>query len=138
MNRQRLLPIIAFATSAVVSAVLFYRFPDYDISLLGIGNHRYFAFHSAAIPVLFLVFLHSRRPLTALTWILMSVACGAGSALGVHLLIDAFQKKAVIFPIIGSLVDGTFVDDRLWLLANSLVCLVSSYIFWGRVKGAWK
>lgn len=39
---------------------------------------------------------------------------------GVHLMIDVFQPKAVIFPFIGSLVSGTLVDDNIWLIGNSL------------------
>lgn len=39
---------------------------------------------------------------------------------GVHLMIDVFQPKAVIFPFIGSLVNGTLVDDNIWLMGNSL------------------
>ena len=39
---------------------------------------------------------------------------------GVHLAIDVSQPKAVIFPLFGSLVDGTLIDDRIWLLGNSL------------------
>jgi hypothetical protein len=39
---------------------------------------------------------------------------------GCHLLLDVFQPKAVIFPFFGSLVEGTLVDDNLWLLGNAL------------------
>jgi len=51
----------------------------------------------------------------------------AGAALGsfalgvgVHLLVDCMQPKSVQFPFFGSLVDGTFVDDGIWLLGNSV------------------
>ena len=41
-------------------------------------------------------------------------------AIGCHLTVDAFQTKAVLFPEIGSLVEGTLVDDNIWLLSNAL------------------
>ena len=33
-----------------------------------------------------------------------------------------FQPKSVIFPGIGSLIDGTLVDDNIWLFGNALYC----------------
>jgi hypothetical protein len=38
---------------------------------------------------------------------------GFSLGLGFHLLEDTFQTKAVMFPVINSLVDGTSLDDRL-------------------------
>ena len=106
-------------------------FPDKDISLLGIGSHRYFLFHSA-IGVFVLKKLYDRYLLCDRDHpdLLTRVASKVGGAflgcaavgMGVHLLIDVFQPKTVIFPFIGSLVNGTLVDDRLWLLGNSLWC----------------
>jgi len=104
--------------------------PDLDISTLGIGNHRFFLFHSA-IGLAVLQYLYrnwtaslgeeenkwSRRVPKKISGALLgSVALGVG----VHLAIDVFQPKAVIFPIFGSLIDGTLVDDNIWLLGNSL------------------
>ncbi|MBS3938991.1 MAG: hypothetical protein KGZ50_10535 [Peptococcaceae bacterium] len=104
-------------------------FPDLDINLLGIGRHRFFLFHSALGLVIlrkfYLNWLDSQEHPEA--WsnrvrqkiseaILGSFAIGVGA----HLLTDVFQPKAVIFPIFGSLVNGTLVDDNIWLLGNSL------------------
>ena len=138
MRRNRLIPLVAFASCAGVACFLFYRFPDYDIRILGAGYQRYFAFRSAAVPLLFLIFLHGKRSLTELSFILMSVALGAGLAFGFHLLIDSFEYEDVIFPLVGSLIDGTFVDDRLWLIGNSVVSFVSAYVFYFRLRKAWK
>ena len=34
----------------IAGVVIFFKFPDLDISLLGIGKHRHFLFHSAFFP----------------------------------------------------------------------------------------
>lgn len=106
-------------------------FPDKDISLLGIGNHRYFLFHSAiGVYVLkkfydwYLTEITGREDLTArVTRKVFGTLVGASAVgVGIHLMIDVFQPKSVVFPFFGSLVNGTLVDDRLWLLGNSLWC----------------
>ncbi|OPZ61563.1 MAG: hypothetical protein BWY85_02372 [Firmicutes bacterium ADurb.Bin506] len=52
---------------------------------------------------------------------LTGAALGAyAMGVGVHLAMDVFQPKSVVFPFFGSLVDGTLVDDNIWLLGNSL------------------
>jgi len=115
--------------------------PDLDISLVGIGAHRFFLFHSGLVvwglEQLYLRYYrqmeldassgssmaayrsHARR-------VLMKVAGGllgaAAIGVGIHLVIDVFQPRAVIFPVIGSLLDGTLVDDNIWLLGNALWC----------------
>lgn len=120
--------------------------PDLDISLVGIGAHRFFLFHSGLVvwgleqlylryyrqmeldapsgppmagPPMAAYRNHARR-------VLMKVAGGllgaAAIGVGIHLVIDVFQPKAVIFPVIGSLLDGTLVDDNIWLLGNALWC----------------
>lgn len=104
-------------------------FPDLDIPLLGIGYHRFFLFHSALGLVALRYFYRQWVEKQAYPdqWtsrvkkklggaLLGSFAVGVG----VHLAIDVFQPKAVIFPFIGSLVDGTLVDDNIWLIGNSL------------------
>lgn len=103
--------------------------PDLDISLLGIGNHRFFLFHSALGLVALRYFYnkwvesHSDRTgvLRRFGEKVAGFALGTyAMGVGVHLMIDVFQPKAVIFPFIGSLVNGTLVDDNIWLMGNSL------------------
>lgn len=103
--------------------------PDLDIRVLGIGAHRYFLFHSA-ISLWAFKWLYDRYCETS--WSGQGLAArtarkvagvalaGAAVGVGVHLLTDSFDPKAIIFPFFGSLVDGTLVDDRIWLLANSV------------------
>lgn len=103
--------------------------PDADIRLLGIGNHRFFLFHSALTLWAF-KWLYDRYcetslagedPVRRLTRKAAGVALAGGAVgVGVHLLVDVFEPKAVIFPFFGSLVDGTLVDDRVWLLGHSV------------------
>lgn len=116
-----------------------YQFPDLDIAHLGIGAHRYFLYHSG-IGVWVLKKLHQ----AAMAYVgessgslgdlvvrkILGVALGGVAfGVGVHLLLDTLDPKAVIFPFFGSLVDATLVDDRVWLLANALWCFQMSKDF---------
>jgi hypothetical protein len=104
-------------------------FPDRDIRLLGIGSHRYFLFHSALGLVALRHFYRDwmEKQADPQRWSSRVKRKVAGAALGsfaagvgVHLAVDVFQPKAVLFPFIGSLADGTMVDDNVWLIGNSL------------------
>jgi hypothetical protein len=104
-------------------------FPDLDISLLGIGYHRFFLFHSALGLVGLRYFYRQwlEKQMEPDRWanrvkrkISGALLGGFAVGVGVHLAIDVFQPKAVVFPFFGSLVDGTLVDDDIWLIANSL------------------
>ena len=107
------------------------KFPDLDIKILGIGMHRFFLFHSAFFPLVFYMTARLILKPTGIPGLILSGFCAAFAAgTGIHLLTDVFQSKAVIFPFIGSLVDGTSLDDRLWLLGNALACLVFSFILY--------
>lgn len=111
--------------------------PDADISLLGIGNHRFFLFHSAiGLEILKRLYnkWNSNAPCeepdqSALTMKkIMGVLLGGYAAgVGIHLALDAVSPKAVIFPFIGSLIDGTLIDDDIWLAANSAWAFSISY-----------
>lgn len=103
--------------------------PDLDISLLGIGYHRYFLFHSAiglaVLRYFYRQWLQGQQCPAGPLGRAANKAAGAALAglsmgVGLHLMIDVFQPKAVIFPFFGSLVDGTLVDDNIWLMGNSL------------------
>ena len=103
--------------------------PDWDITTLGIGYHRYFLFHSA-IGLAVLRHFHqkwheslqqnsswnSRAKRKVIGALLGATAAGVG----IHLLVDVFQPKSIVFPFFGSLIEGTLVDDDIWLLGNSL------------------
>lgn len=108
--------------------LLFRGFPDRDIALLGIQYHRYFAFHSALVPLaLYWLLVRIRRPLWLLS-LFAGVVAGAGLAFGVHLLVDVFQPKSVVFPLVGTPVRDTLLDDRLWFLVNALASATVSVL----------
>jgi hypothetical protein len=104
-------------------------FPDLDITLLGVGYHRFFLFHSAlglvGLRYFYKQWLEKQaepdrwasRVKRKVTGALLG---GFATGVGVHLAIDVFQPKSVVFPFFGSLVDGTLIDDDIWLIANSL------------------
>lgn len=105
------------------------KFPDRDISLLGIGRHRFFLFHSALGLVALRYFYrqwiekqnHPDQWVQRVKWKVTGALLGSFAVgVGVHLAIDVFQPKSVVFPFFGSLVDGTLIDDDIWLIANSL------------------
>ena len=104
--------------------------PDWDITTLGIGYHRYFLFHSA-FGLALLRHFHRQWQVRMegrdngwsgrVKQKVVGALLGAGAAgVGIHLLVDVFQPKSIVFPFFGSLVEGTLVDDNLWLLGNSL------------------
>jgi hypothetical protein len=106
-------------------------FPDIDILLLGIGGHRNFLTHSAAGPAVgswlaAWVEQHAcvHRAIEYLSPLAGGFSVGFSVGVGSHLMIDGtFQgSKAVLFPLIGSLVGGTLLDDDIWLLANAAGC----------------
>ena len=53
------------------------------------------------------------RYVSVVGFLATTFAIGYLVGVGVHLVTDLFQTKTVMFPFIGSLVDGTSVDDRL-------------------------
>jgi hypothetical protein len=116
-----LVPVGLFGLSEGLTA------PDIDISLLGIGKHRYFLFHSAIGLAILRYFYHRwtqgnhKGLLERFGQKITGVALGGYAfGVGIHLALDVVQPKSVVFPFFGSLVDGTLVDDRIWLLGNSV------------------
>ena len=124
---------ILFLLAAAAGAALCFKFPDLDIPLLGIRNHRYFLFHSAILPALLWLAVRSRvsRRLGVL-WAGTAAAFALG--VGAHLVTDTFQTTRVVFPFVGNLVRGTSLDDRLWEGANAAAC---GALAW-RTHGAWR
>lgn len=121
-------------TSVIIPAGLWglsngFSSPDLDITTLGIGNHRFFLFHSALGLVVLRMFyknwLYSQSDpdkfFSRVSRKISGVALGS-FAMGVslHLAVDVFQPKSIVFPFFGSLINGTLVDDNIWLLGNSL------------------
>jgi len=125
--------LLSFA-AALVGIFAFISFPDLDIRILGIGAHRNFLFHSVAIVLILHLFMMKKDSSKSHWLILNSILVGIGIGMGIHLAIDVFQRKAVLFPFVGSLVDGTSLDDRLWLGANSLGSFLISYWTFLRCK----
>jgi len=106
-----------------------FNFPDTDITLLGIGNHRFFMFHSAFAPLilrkLYNLWIEKQNNshdfLSRVSNKVAGMALGTYAiGVGIHLTVDVFQPKTIVFPFFGSLVSGTLIDDNLWLLGNSL------------------
>lgn len=131
----------AFAASSVVGA----ETPDKDITALGIGSHRNFFFHSAAIALgvklacrLMLRVASRAEKLVkkgsddheALVFIatnLKAISFGYAVGTATHLVKDATfdGSKAVTGPWGGTLLDGTIVDDDAWLLLNGFVAIMA-------------
>jgi hypothetical protein len=117
---------ILAAIGAGIGIALFFRFPDLDITLLGIGAHRNFLFHSFALVAALFLAVRKLDARKGVNLFLKGVVAGCGIGIGLHLFADVFQSHPVKFPFVGSLVDGTSVDDRLWLGANSIGSLLLS------------
>ncbi len=122
MNRA-----IALLVGATIFAFITFRFPDLDIKLLGIGKHRYFLFHSAIVPLAIVWLYRKMMHVSVIGFIAVTFAVGFLTGVGIHLVTDVFQTTRIIFPFIGSLIDGTSVDDRLWEGGNALICFGSAW-----------
>jgi VIT1/CCC1 family predicted Fe2+/Mn2+ transporter len=119
--------IVFYLVGSALIAIPFFFFPDADISILGIKYHRFFLFHSAIVPfVLYFLLAGIRRGLPAKIAALFL----SGFALGVsaHLLTDVVPRKAVNFLVAGTLVPGTYADDRLWIIGNMLLGFLLVYL----------
>jgi hypothetical protein len=111
-------------------------FPDLDITLLGIGGHRNWFFHSSlttvglylAIDKLIAYFGNNYDEHNFGAKLIKNIGAPlvAGFAVGnaLHLFADGLGAKDVVgFPL-GSLFGGGFFVDRLWLFANGAICLI--------------
>ena len=125
---------IIIAIGVVIGVSLFLKFPDLDIRLLGIGAHRNFLFHSCSMVVVLYFIIRKMNPSKSYVGFLHGVVVGCGIGIGIHLLLDFFQSHPVKYPIIGSLVDGTSLDDRLWLGLNSAVSFLVSLGIYRRLR----
>ena len=124
---KRGLIALGLLVGATIFAILTFKFPDLDIRLLGIGKHRYFLFHSAIVPLLALWTSQKLRHISIVSYLATIFAVGFLVGVGIHLLTDVFQTAPVKFPFIGSLVDGTSVDDRLWEGGNAHICFSAAW-----------
>jgi uncharacterized protein len=123
MKLPTLVKILLLFFFSIIGFSLSIRFPDLDIAIFGIGMHRFFLFHSALIPILLIIIFKIIFTLDSTITLIVSGFLGSFTAgIGVHLFTDLFQAKAIMFPFIGSLIDGTSLDDRIWLIVNTLVC----------------
>ena len=124
---KRGIALVFLLAEATIFAVLTFRFPDLDIRLLGIGKHRNFIFHSAIVPLIALWASMKLRHISIIGYLTAFFAIGFLVGVGMHLVTDVFQYKAVMFPFIGSLIDDTSIDDRLWEGGNALICFGSAW-----------
>lgn len=127
---RRILAIVG----AAIGFALFIRFPDLDIRLLGIGAHRNFLFHSLLLVAILFLLVRGLDARKGLAVFVMSIVAGCGLGVGAHLFADVFQSHPVKFPFVGSLVDGTSIDDRLWLGLNALGSALFSFAIFKKVK----
>lgn len=113
-----------FIALIVLTAVAGYFFPDMDIRLLGIKNHRYWLFHSALIPFVIFAIVNRVKTGSIIGKSLYGLCIAFTLGVGVHLFQDCFEKKSIVFPIVKSLILNTYLDDILWLIANTIIAFV--------------
>ena len=111
----------------VAGAAAFAGFPDIDIKILGIGWHRFFLTHSVFIPfVLYLLYRMTYLRYKVRSF-LGGVVTGSAAATGIHLITDVIPRKPVRFLFFGNLWYGSYLDDRLWIIVNALLCIWIAY-----------
>ncbi len=86
--------------------------PDIDTGLLGLGGHHSLLFHSCVSYWILAVILKGRGQRAR--YVLIAYGIGLCS----HLFIDAFDQAAIRW------LPGGLFFDRMWLLGNSLLCLI--------------
>jgi len=101
-----------FVLVAIIPTYIGTVFPDLDITVLGIGGHRNPLFHSC------LTYWVLAGALLGKGTEMRYITIGYGLGLSSHLFIDAFDRAAIRW-----LPGGHFID-QIWLVGNSLLCLV--------------
>ncbi len=136
LEQRMLIELGIIVPASLISLYHGFLVPDLDIPLLGIGWHRHFLFHSALAAYAsrkfyeyYITFVAEKANTTAKK-VLGAVLAAGAVGIGVHLLADGSfglldGEKSVVFGLpgitkINTAVTGTFVDDNLWLLGNSL------------------
>lgn len=132
----------AYFATICGSTYLGNEIPDKDIKLMGIGSHRNAFFHSSlsAAAIRLCIKLVSRTistleeeeliedssALREVKKCLVLAQGGVALGVGAHLIVDGGIQngKAVIFGDMGSLVNGTLMDDNAWLLINGFVSIL--------------
>ncbi len=128
--------VAMYLSSFAAGAYIGNSLPDKDITYLGIGSHRNFAFHSVLAAVfgrLMIRFLQrfadcmneegllSDQDAAVVQHCFSAAQGGVAVGVAVHLAIDGTIQgsKAVLMGHFGSIVDGTLIDDKAWFLVNS-------------------
>lgn len=132
MSKRKIYLIISIILS-ISGFIVFFNFPDLDITIFGIGWHRFFLFHSCIIPYLLFLTVARIARSDVLSIILYSLCGSFCFAVGIHLFTDLFQSAKIYFPIIGSLLKGTSLDDRLWILVNLILCFIIGSMLYVRI-----
>ena len=117
----------------LITFILFVNFPDLDIKIFGIGMHRFFLFHSSIFPLIVFKISKLIKRSDILDIIISSFSGSFSIAIGFHLFTDLFQKTAIYFPFIGSLIKGTSIDDRIWTFLNMIICILLSLLIYRRL-----
>ena len=76
-----------------------------------------------SIPLFFRLLLYGRligESPKVVHFILLSIADGFSAGVSVHFSTDIFLSEPIKYPFIGSLVNDTYVDNRLWTDANMI------------------
>lgn len=101
-----------FLSIALVPTYIGTVFPDIDMLLSGIVGYRNPLLHSCVSYWILVAFLQGRGQIARY------VLLGYGIGLCSHLFIDAFDRDEIRW------LPGGLIVDRVWLVSNSLLCLV--------------
>jgi hypothetical protein len=135
-KQKRFIELGVITSTALIGISTGHHIPDLDMRLLGLGWHRYFLSHSALGAYLGKRFHESygnflsRQPDDKTNKVVGIFVAAGAFGLGIHLLADGSfgildGEKAVVWGIPGvgkidTLIEGTMIDDNLYLLGNSM------------------
>ena len=111
---------------AVGAALLAYRVPGLDVRLFGEEARGLFVLHSAALPLLLLLFVSwAEEARAAIRITVAGVGIGGSAGTTIRLAQELFSETPVVwFPLVQPVLPDSLWDERIWLVLNAMIALV--------------
>mgnify|MGYP001315413305 CR=1 FL=1 len=118
---------VVFALGVAVGAgFLAYRVPGLEVELFGEQARGLFVLHSAALPLLLLLFVSwAEEARAAIRITVVGVGIGGSAGTVVRLAQELFSEEPVVwFPLVEPVLPDSLWDERIWLVLNATIALI--------------
>ena len=118
---------VVFALSVAVGAgFLAYRVPGLEVPLFGEEARGLFVLHSAALPLLLLLFVSwVEEARAAIRITIAGIGIGGSAGTVIRLMQELFSEQPVVwFPLVEPVLPDSPWDERIWLLLNAMIALI--------------